>query len=181
MIVVSWSKPRGYELCHFTYFIDAVLYETETDEESYSIAWQNEEIFVEVSINQFGGRSFPKGITIRAPFPPVTNIKHNNMKEGWTNISWSKPDTQMKIEHYVVIWDNTVETVRETTLSATFTKCTDLEIVVYVQYKSQVSANVTYNFNILVGEECFILTSILSHSLLKLFSCGLLNPKPLTP
>lgn len=111
-------------------------------------------MFVEISIiHTFGGRSHASGITIPTNrLPTVTNIKHSNLDDGRTRVSWSKPDTNEKIEKYVVIWDNTVLEARNTSVTYTFTKCRDLEIVVYVQYKDQVSANVSYSFDFVVGK-----------------------------
>lgn len=141
------------------------------------MAWEDVEMFVEISlVHEFGGRSHASGITIlTSRLPTVTNIKHTNLNDGRTRVSWSKPDTSENIEKYVVIWDNTVLEARNTSVTHTFTKCRDLEIVVYVQYRDQVSANVSYSFDFLVGK--YILNFPHLHFINPYFQL----PQPLTP
>lgn len=142
-------------MCNFTYVVETNQFQTITTDEYYSIPWENEEIPVDVSIQrEFSGKSPSQGITIRAPFAPVTNVRHTNLDKGRTRISWSKPDTNSKIDKYIVIWDNKMEEVPSGTTSLTdsFTKCVDNEIFIAVKYPGQSSPNVSYIFQYVVGE-----------------------------
>lgn len=151
--ILSWNKPRGFRACNFSYLIETSQFQTQVDDENYAIVWENEIINVEISIvHEFGGRSSPSKFTLNAPFPPVTNVKHKNLDDGQTTISWSKPETAQKIKKYIVIWDNEMVEVEKTSLTATFPKCTPIEVVVYVDYMGQSSVNTTYTFSYNMGE-----------------------------
>lgn len=154
-IVVTWEKPRGFEDCNYTYFLETNQFQTKVDEETYTIPWESTEIRVDVAIeHDFTGRSNVQSLTVRAPHPTVSGVKHTNSPDGTTKISWNKPDTEAKINKYIVIWDNKAREVSTNSISNSFTKCKDIDIVIYVQYNSgQTSANVSYTFNYIVGKE----------------------------
>lgn len=150
--ILSWNKPRGFRACNFSYLIETSQFTAQVDEEIFAIVWENQNINVEISIvHEFGGRSPPSGVTLNTPFPPVTNVKHKNLDDGQTTISWSKPDTAQKIDKYVVLWDNEMAEVEKTSLTATFPKCNPIELAVYVKYMGQSSVNSTYTFSYNMG------------------------------
>lgn len=156
-IVFSWEKQKGFENCNFSYIVETDQFQASVDEETYSVAWEEIEIPFKVSIvDAIYGRSLGgQEILVRSEFPTVTKIKHqNNDKDGSTKISWTKPDTTKKVKHYVVILDSDIETTTQTSITRVFTKCLDLEVVIYVQYQgnNQVSANSTYDFKYIVGK-----------------------------
>lgn len=157
-IVITWEKPRGYENCNYTYFLETNQFQSKVDEETYTIPWENDEIHVDVAIeHNFTGRSHFQSITIRTPHPTVSGVKHTNSADGSTKISWNKPDTEAKINKYIVIWDNKPREVSTNSLTNTFTKCKDIDIVIYVLYQSgQTSGNVSYTFNYIVGKGILI-------------------------
>lgn len=151
-MMLTWNKPIGYENCNLTYSINSAQYqEEEITEESVSIPWDDKEVYVEISINHEFGRSFPIGLTIRTPVP-VTNIQHVHLEDGRTKIFWSKPESELDIENYIVIWENKVIPVPDTFLIETFPRCILNEVVVYVKYTNHVSANVSYSFSNIVGK-----------------------------
>ena len=93
----------------------------------------------------------PRGITVRAPFPPVTNIKHSNA-DGLTTISWKKPDTNSKISGYEIIWEGGQQSSDVTSVTLELPKCRDIQVVIYVKYPGQTSQNVTYDLSYIMGE-----------------------------
>lgn len=158
-IVFNWEKPGGFENCNFTYVVETDQFRAQVEEESYSIAWDSQDIPFRVSLTDSYpyGRDNGREIVVRSALPPVTKIKHqNNDKDGSTKISWTKPNTSKKIKHYVVIWDTEVRITKETSITNIFTKCVDWEVVIFVQYESnnEVSDNSTYQFKYIVGKFC---------------------------
>lgn len=153
-VVILWDKPQGFGNCSFSYLLETNQFQTTVSEETYSIPWENEDIFVEVSIeNNLSGRSHAQGITIRAPNPAVKNVKHSNSGDGKTKISWSKPDTNESIKKYVIVWDSGSKEVTTNSMSTTFTKCKEIEVVIYYELASgQTSENATYTFSYNLGE-----------------------------
>lgn len=152
-MILTWDKPPGYGNCKYSYVLDTNQFIANVNEESYRILWEDEEIPVEISILQEdGGHGSPTNIIIKDPFPGVTNIKHKNLDDGQTRLSWTKPDSSSRIDCYVVSWRNISVCVTEVSFTDTFPKCIQNDVLVYVKYMGQSSANSSYSFSFNVGK-----------------------------
>lgn len=147
-VVVNWKKPKQYENCQFTYIIATDDYQTQVSEETFSVAWEKKEINIDISIKRETlGRNPSSGVTITNPFPTVTNIKHEIREDGQVIVTWKKPVTSLEIVNYVLVWNREVHTVKKTSFTTdSFPKCQEIELVIYVQFKDDVSGNATYTF-----------------------------------